>query len=349
VRLLGERAARRVAGYEKRGKPKGYLRSRTVTDKTAEKYRRLHENFLAHARIRRRHPDDVELLDPTLDQYLDEKYLAGFPPSVLRDTAYAVAWHADLTLRDLPLSQKALRGVRKLCPDTSRNPATWEAVLLIVDELTSSADSIDVLAGAAAIIQFDTYARPSALLNSQESDLFPPARGSSRTAWSLTFWPSTKKQTSKTGTQDDTVALGQNLHHRDDLHLIAQALKKRTPKGGKLFPLGLATYGGRLRAAADRLGLPGSDIVPHMLRHGGASMDALHGVPRSDIQERGQWAVAKSVQRYSKHGRYLRELHRLTTAQLKKATALSSALPRRLAARLSSLPYVPIRVTRRKV
>eukprot|EP00972_Heterocapsa_arctica_P056934 8402244-Heterocapsa_arctica.AAC.1 len=62
-------------------------------------------------------------------------------------------------MRDLPLSQKALRGVRKLCPDTSRNPATWEAVLLIVDELTSSADSIDVLAGAAAIIQFDSYAR----------------------------------------------------------------------------------------------------------------------------------------------------------------------------------------------
>jgi hypothetical protein len=320
-----------------------------VTDKTAEKYRRLHANFLAHARSRRCHSDDLELLDPTLDKYLDEKYLAGFPQSVLRDTAYAVAWQADLTLRDLPLSQKALRGVRKLCPDSSRNPVTWEAVLLIVDELTSSADSLDVLTGAAALVQFDSYARPSALLNALETDLFPPARGSPRSTWSLTFWPSTHKQTSKTGTQDDTVALGRNLSHRDDLHLVASALKKRTPKGAKLFPLCLVAYGGRLRAAAIRLGLPSADIVPHMLRHGGASMDALHDVPRDVIQERGQWAVARSVQRYSKHGRYLRELHQLTAAQLKRATALAATLPHRLAARLQSIPYVPLRVTRKKV
>ena len=123
----------------------------------------------------------------------------------------------------------------------------------------------------------------------------------------------------------------------------------RSPMGGKLFPLGLVAYGGRLRAAANRLGLPGSDIVPHMLRHGGASMDALHDVPRGVIQERGQWAVAKSVQRYSKHGRYLRELHQLTAAQLKRATALAAALPHRLAARLHQIPYVPVCVTRRTV
>jgi integrase len=52
-----------------------------------------------------------------------------------------------------------------------------------------------------------------------------------------------------------------------------------------LFPLGLAAYGTRLRIAAKRLGLPG--IVPHLLRHSGASMDALHDVLRGVIQERG--------------------------------------------------------------
>ena len=226
---------------------------------------------------------------------------------------------------------------------------TWEAVLLIVDELCASADPADVLAGAAAMIQFDSYARPTALLNVCETDLFPPSRGSTSSAWSLTFWPSTTIKTSKTGTQDDTVTIGQNLSHRDGLHLVAKALKNRTPKNRKLFPLHLTDYGRRLRVASCRLGLRNANIVPHMLRHGGASMDALHKVPRDVIQERGQWAVARSVQRYSKHGRYLRELHQLTGGQLKRANALACTLPRRLAARLNSLPYVPSRVTRGKV
>jgi hypothetical protein len=116
-----------------------------------------------HAQSRQRHPDDIELLHPTLDKYLDEKYLAGFPQPALSDTSHAVAWHADLTLRDLPPSQKALRGNRTLCPDSSRNPVTGKTVLLIVDEPSSSADSFDVLTGAAGIIQFGLYARPSAL------------------------------------------------------------------------------------------------------------------------------------------------------------------------------------------
>jgi hypothetical protein len=107
------------------------------------------------------------------------------------------------------------------------------------------------------------------------------------TSSSLTL-PSTSTLTRSTWHPGQHRALGQNLIYRGDLHLIAQALKKRTPKGGKLFPLGLATYGGRLRAAANQLGLPGSYIVPHMLRHGNASMDALHDVPRGVIQERGQ-------------------------------------------------------------
>ena len=101
---------------------------------------------------------------------------------------------------------------------------------------------------------------------------------------------------------------------------MAKVLKNRTPKNRKLFPLHLTDYGCRLRAASCRLGLRNTNIVPHMLRHGGASMDALHNMPRDVIQERGQWAVARSVQRYSKHGRYLRELHQLTDGQLKRAT-----------------------------
>jgi hypothetical protein len=81
----------------------------------------------------------------------------------------------------------------------------------------------------------------------------------------------------------------------------------------------------------------------------GCLHNALHDVPRNVIQERRQWAVARSVQSYSKHKRYLRELHQLTAAQLKRATALAAALPHRLAARLHQIPYVPVRVTRRKV
>ena len=178
VRLKGERAQRRLVAFRARGSPAGYLRTRTVTDKTAEKYKRLYANFVAHSR-RRLDTAECEIShDSALDMYLDEKYLEGFAQSVLRDTIYAVAWHLNLHLRDLPLSQMALRGLRKLCPDKSRNPVTWEAVLVIVDELCASADPADVLTGAAAMIQFDSYARPTGLFSVCETDLFPPSRSS---------------------------------------------------------------------------------------------------------------------------------------------------------------------------
>ena len=104
-----------------------------MTDKTAEKYRRLYTNFAAHSRRLLDTAERLSLHDSALDKYLDEKFLEGYAPSVLRDTVYAVAWQLSVHLRDLPLSQTALRSLRKLCPDKSRNPVTWQAVLLIVD------------------------------------------------------------------------------------------------------------------------------------------------------------------------------------------------------------------------
>ena len=106
-----------------------------MTDKTAEKYRRLYANFVAHSRHYLDTAESEILPDSAFEMHLDEKDLEGYAQSVLRDTVYAVAWHLNLHLRDLPLSQMALRGLRKLCPDQSRNPVTWEAVLLIVDAL----------------------------------------------------------------------------------------------------------------------------------------------------------------------------------------------------------------------
>jgi hypothetical protein len=57
------------------------------------------------------------------------------------------------------------------------------------------------------------------------------------TILSLMFWPIANTLTSMTGTQDDAVALGQNLCRRNGRHPVAQAVKTRSPEIGKLLPL----------------------------------------------------------------------------------------------------------------
>eukprot|EP00959_Pyramimonas_sp_CCMP1952_P405156 8491542-Pyramimonas_sp.AAC.1 len=48
------------------------------------------------------------------------------------------------------------------------------------------------------------------------------------------------------------------------------------------------------------------------------------------IQKRGQWAHAQSVMRYSKHGKILRQVHKMTPEQQGKSSAAEREFPARL-------------------
>jgi hypothetical protein len=90
------------------------------------------------------------------------------------------------------------------------------------------------------------------------------------------------------------------------------SLQKRALPNQRLLPLSLGRLQTLLAVARQRAGLP--PTVLHRLRHGGPSADALNGVADTVLQRRGRWAALKSVARYEKPGRYLRELGKLTAA-----------------------------------
>jgi hypothetical protein len=92
-----------------------------------------------------------------------------------------------------------------------------------------------------------------------------------------------------------------------------------------LFPtLTLRKYGETLAAAADRLGYSFLGLTPHMIRHSGPSNDRFENRRTLlAVQKRGRWAMSKSVNRYEKHARLLRQIHRLSPEQQLRAKAVS--------------------------
>ena len=119
---------------------------------------------------------------------------------------------------------------------------------------------------------------------------------------------------SKTRTQDDTIVIGESHTDRSWLNSLLSPLLLGLTPTGSVFPFGPDRLRKWFESAAVQLDMSSAKFVPHMLRHGGPSMDSLAGYPLQEIQRRGQWAAIKSVLRYSKHGRYLRILHGLPLA-----------------------------------
>jgi integrase len=83
-------------------------------------------------------------------------------------------------------------------------------------------------------------------------------------------------------------------------------LIKDTPGGGKtkLFDFKPAAFRYRFKKTCKSLGLK-AKYVPHSLRHGGATMDALLGMALEDVLLRGRWASTVSTRRYIQSGRAL--------------------------------------------
>ena len=135
--------------------------------------------------------------------------------------------------------------------------------------------------------------------------------------WSITLYPKTREQQSKTLLQDNTFGVGTTNPQREWLGKIAAALRASSGKRAMLFPVSPAQLDRIMTIGAQLTQLTESNR--HRLRHGGASADGLAGVETSVIQGRGFWKSPKSVARYQKPGAYLRELAKLTPEQRRQA------------------------------
>jgi hypothetical protein len=235
--------------------------------------------------------------------------------------------------KKFPLALSTFECFKKKLHEKIRDPSSWEETLLRARyflEDAAIADGPDK--AAATLLAFDTYARMSPMLSLRPSDFQAPlsVRGPLR-CWSVTFCPADTPYKSKTGTQDDTVSVGQTSSRRMWLNSLAAILAQRsTPK---VFSFSMRSLELDFARSTVDLELPAA--VPHMLRHGGPSMDAAtEEVTDMTLQSRGMWACPSSVARYRKPGRYLRRLALLSADQKTAAKAAEIFLIRSLPLRL---------------
>jgi hypothetical protein len=264
-------------------------------------------------------------MDRALERFLDTFFFDGQESFTARYTVWGVGFMRDWDMGRLlfPRAHRALKGWKSAALEGSKEPAAWEAVVVGADALASDAGQaalttcVALSAARAALVQFDTYARPNEILKIRAVDFVPPARR-------LQFWHvalnpkpvgregddtdlrraavgGARGAVSKQKTFDNTVRVADEpsaAAGRIVLRKMVPEWKRRAPEVYPMFNLSQAEYAKAWAWASKCLSLK-TTITPHMMRHGGASADyALRVRNLLEIQERGQWGSLTSCQRY---------------------------------------------------
>ncbi len=203
------------------------------------------------------------------------------------------------------------------------------ALALVQQGAAIASPSERVAAAVGFLLAFDCFGRASDIAQGSRSELRPPVAASSAQAareWSLTLWPSTGLLASKTGSQDDTVTVATSHPARAWIKELLPLLLKATVGSDALLGMTPSRYKTLFDKARSLAGL--RPCGPHALRHGGASMDADHGVGDLPLMVRGRWRALATVARYRRPAQYLRALGTLTQAQKDAALSAPSCLRR---------------------
>ena len=338
-----DKRARTRANLVAKAAGDNFLHKVSVSARTRKVYEQYVEDVVAAFGERL---DDKTLhnhLDHVLEKYLNRLYQDGSSASEARNCLYGIAWHCRQPTRSpevLPLAKMALKGFTRLDPGKSKDPGPWETALMIAaHSLAHHPCGVDV--AASILCQFDMYLRPSEMNAIKKQDVLPP-RGRYR-SWSVIIAPSTELRTTKTMQQDDTLIVAETSKERAWLTAVIRALVHRaTSDGSRLLQLDPQAVARLMKISANQLGLKPLALTPHSWRHGGASVDALAGVDITTIQRRGRWQCISSVRRYEKHGKLLRQIHKLAPHHLQWASSaeswLKTALPRALRGHAVTLP-----------
>ena len=274
-------------------------------------------------------------IDRELDIEVAKLYFAGGSMQQARYLVYAVCWAWALKASSLSLAKTSLKGVSRSEPDVARNGVTFKKVPLIAEYLRSLGTIESCMAAAAALLQFDSYQRPATLLRVKIKDVHAPSTGKVAAplrSWTMVFFPTTETALSKSRTQDDTVAVGASAAQLTWLTPVCEALAATSGRDGPqalMFRVSLPAYRGLLAKAASHLKL--GLITPHMLRHGGASYDAVCGAALEAVRLRGQWRHQNSCARYMKFGRYVRRRSSLSASMIEDSTVALARLKKYLA------------------
>ena len=325
------RAKRRTTPEGAKLAPLVELRALKVSQKTLDAYHKHIRAFEAWAAPTRRRITKANL-DQMVTRYLTHLALEEEAlPSVGSYLIYGLQLLRSTVPRQqfLPNAKEALAGWKKLAPGGMRLPAPEEFVF---DFATLALEQNHVDIAFAIVLQYDTYIRPSECLGLSCRNVGYPA-GGRYDAWSLVLAPFELGASTKTGSYDDSVLIAD----RPDRKWLKEAMKfyMKLVDRNLFEHLSLERYEQWFKAAARTLHYKTQCVMPHILRHSGASNDAFHKRRTLlEIQKRGRWQAKKSVARYEKHALLLKRWEQAPRDRHAAIRRRSQTLPAKLLAAL---------------
>lgn len=210
----------------------------------------------------------------------------------------------------LPLSRAALSAWRAARPGTTRVGVPPQVVFHFARFCIKECE---MDAAVAALLQYDLYARPSEILEMNGLDLVRPVKSLS-SVWGVIIGNADRERRTKTGATDDIV-LADSRHRPWCGDLLRHVARSCLNQNVSVFSLSLSKYEDLFRRFSTMFKLTAGAFTPHTIRHSGPSFDAMHSFRTlAEIQQRGRWVSASSVQRYKKPGRLLLHASRLPPA-----------------------------------
>ena len=292
------------------------LRSLKVSQKTLNRYLACIQQFEHWATTRKINFSGARL-DKAVNKYL---HFLFDDDAELNEATYLV-YGLQLLKCTVPkhdfltVSKQSLSGWRKQQPGSMRVPVPEEFVFDL-GQFALDNNRVDIAMMLA--IQYDAYLRPSEALSLTKKHVGFP-QGKRYPHWSLVIAPSTLRQTTKTGKSDDSILLA-DLPHNSWMKECMKLFLARV--GDQLFDsLTLGQLESWCKQACNTLGYSSACVMPHIVRHAGASNDMYHKRRAlAEIQKRRRWSSKSSVSRYEKHALLLKQWEQVAPCALSQSS-----------------------------
>ena len=278
-----------------------------VRSSTARLYRGALTSFVEFCVGRRLDWTTHSGLDEALVQYMDSEFLLGGGGNqgnvLLAAVAHFLGSFHKRTSLLLPRAHRAAAAWARRAPARTRLPLPRRVVFALAGLLIH--DGFPRLA-ICILVMFVSYLRPGEAAKLRGRHLIPPseAAGACYQFFGLLLHES-GQEPGKTGVNDESILFDREAWLTPLLH----ALKQSTAPSEPLWGQEVGRLGALFAQACRRLSL--DRLRPHLysLRHGGASDDMLSQRRQlAEIQRRGRWRTAKSLNRYTKETKLLDEL-----------------------------------------
>jgi len=273
--------------------PDTTLLDASIAASTRQKYDTAYAEFTAWAKTVGQPLLAPAQVDVALAMWMLKKYRDGYYPATGRTAMSAVLHRLPSCKWQLSLSSRSLRGWDRLKPSGMRPPLIWPLACAVACRAVEFGHT---LVGVAVLLSFSGLLRIGEVLGIRVCDVAD--YGDRRMAGAPDLWITLSH--TKTG-PNQAVSIDDVWAQR--LVRFAVAFRKLNGAGkgalDSLFGVTEQQYRAVFRRACDSLSVP-TAVVPHSLRHGGATHRLIVlKQPHDAVRRHGRWVSPKSLDHYT--------------------------------------------------